>query len=363
MSEETNLFTPLKVGKLELPNRVIMSPLTRIRADEGCVPSERMSRYYAQRATAGLIITEGTHPSPMGRGYTYPPGLHNDEQAAGWRKVTDAVHAAGGRIFVQLMHAGRVSHSTLLPDHALPVAPSAIAINGEIHSFGGKFPFETPRALSTDEIHTVINEYRHAAKLSLAAGFDGVELHAATGYLPNQFQVTGSNHRTDKYGGSLENRSRFTLELLDALCSVRPSDQVGIKVGPGFTVNDTFDDNPAQTYTHLARSLNPLNLAYLHVGYDSGYSRGTAPPFNPVDLLRAEYTGTLLAVGGFSKESGNAALAKHRADAIVFGRPYIANPDLVARFKEDALLNAPNPKTFYGGDDHGYTDYPTLKRA
>src|SRR3954470_7432239 len=264
MPEHRGLFTPVKVGSMELPNRIVMSPMTRIRAGERCVPSERMVRYYSQRASAGLIITEGTHPSPMGRGYTYPPGLHTQEQAAGWRNVTDTVHAAGGRIFVQLMHAGRVSHSSLLPGHALPVAPSAIAIEGEIHTFDGKVPFETPRPLGTDEIPAVVGEYRRAAELSIVAGFDGVELHAATGYLPNQFQVTGSNRRTDDYGGSLEGRSRFTLEVLKALCDVRGADRVGIKVGPGFTVNDTFDEVPAETYVYLARRLNPLGLAYLH---------------------------------------------------------------------------------------------------
>src|SRR4051812_18362181 len=212
MPAQRGLHTPVKVGPLELPNRIVMSPMTRLRAGEGCVPSERMVRYYAQRASSGLIITEGTHPGPMGRGYTYPPGLHTAEQAAGWRKVTDAVHAAGGRIFVQLMHAGRVSHSNLLPDHARPVAPSAIAVSGQVHTFDGKEPFETPRPLETAEIPAAVAEYRQAAELSLTAGFDGVELHAATGYLPNQFQVTGSNCRTDAYGGRLENRSRFTLE-------------------------------------------------------------------------------------------------------------------------------------------------------
>ena len=319
-----------------------------------------MARYYSQRASAGLIITEGTHPSPMGRGYTFPPGLHTEEQAAGWRRVTDSVHDAGGRIFVQLMHAGRVSHSSLLPGKALPVAPSAIAVSGEIHTFGGKVPFETPRPLATEEIPAVVGEYRRAAELSIAAGFDGVELHAATGYLPNQFQVTGSNRRTDAYGGSLEGRTRFTLEVIEALCDVRGADRVGIKVGPGFTVNDTFDDDPAETYTHLARRLDSLGLAYLHVGYDSGYSRGTAPAFNPVDLLRRAYTGTLLAVGGFTKASGEAAIAAGRADLIVYGRPFIANPDLVERLRLDAPLSTAEVRTFYGGDDHGYTDYPTL---
>src|SRR3954447_21005673 len=270
MRQKPGLFTPVKLGPLELPNRIVMSPMTRIRADRDCVPTERMVRYYAQRASVGLIITEGTHPSPMGRGYTYPPGLHTEEQAAGWRAVTDAVHAAGGRIFVQLMHAGRVSHSSLLPGHALPVAPSAVAVSGHVHTFGGKEPFETPRPLETGEIPAVIAEYRRAAELSVTAGFDGVGLHAATGYLPNQFQVTGSNRRTDAYGGSLENRTRFTLEVLEALCSVRGADRVGIKIAPGFTVNAPLDAAPAETYTYLARWLNRLGLAYLHVDYDSG---------------------------------------------------------------------------------------------
>jgi N-ethylmaleimide reductase len=362
MTAPAKLFSPVKIGPLELPNRIVMSPMTRIRADKDCVPTESMARYYSQRAAAGLIITEGTHPSPMGRGYTYPPGLHNVAQAVGWRRVTDAVHAAGGRIFVQLMHAGRVSHSDLLPDHALPLAPSPIAINGEIHTFTKKAPFEVPRALETDEVAAVVQDYRRAAELSVAAGFDGVELHAATGYLPNQFQVSGSNKRTDKYGGSVENRSRFTLEVLDVLCTVRGAGSVGIKIGPGFTVNDTFDDDPAETYTYLARQLNALDLAYLHVGYDSGYSRGTPPPFNPVDLIRNVYDGTLLAVGGFTRDSGEKALEAGRADAIVYGRPFISNPDLVERFALGVSLNAPDVRTFYGGDDHGYTDYPTIAK-
>lgn len=355
-----NLFTPFKIGSLELPNRIIMSPMTRVRAEEGCVPSERMGRYYAQRATAGLIITEGTHPSPMARGYTYPPGLHSEIQAAAWRKITDAVHAAGGLIFVQLMHAGRVSHSSLLPEHALPVAPSAVSVSGTIHTFDGKLPFETPRPLETEEISGVVADYRRAAELSITAGFDGIELHAATGYLPNQFQVTGCNWRTDHYGGSLPNRTRFTLEVVAALSSVRGADRVGIKIAPGFTVNDTFDEHPAETYTYLASCLNPLGLAYLHVGYDSGYGRGTAPPFNPIDLLRSVYTGTLLAVGGFTKTSAEATLRSGRADAFVFGRPFISNPDLVERFRLDAPLNPWEVQTFYGGDDRGYTDYPLL---
>lgn len=360
LPEQAGLFSPITIGELELPNRIVMSPMTRIRAEEDCSPSERMVRYYAQRAAAGLIITEGTHPSPMGRGYTYPPGLHTEKQAAGWRKVTDAVHKAGGRIFVQLMHAGRVSHSSLLPDHALPVAPSAIPIYGEIHGFGGKFPFETPRALETEEIPVVVEEYRLAAELSIEAGFDGVELHAATGYLPNQFQVTGSNQRTDGYGGSLEGRTRFTMEVMDALCGVRGAHRVGIKIAPGFTINDMYDEDPAQTYTYLAQRLSSYGLAYLHVGYDSGYARGTPPAFNPIDLIRSVYNGTLLAVGGFTKTSGQAAIATGRADIIAYGRPFISNPDLVERFRIDAPLTPWDVRTFYGGDDHGYTDYPVL---
>ena len=355
------LFSKLKLGVIEVPNRVTMAPMTRLRASEACQATPLMAQYYRQRASAGLIITEGSHPSPMGRGYTYPPGIHTQNQAAAWRQVTDAVHEEGGHIFLQLMHAGRVTHSSLLPGHALPVAPSAIAVAGAIHTFDGKMPFETPRALQADEIPGLVAEYRHAAELAMAAGFDGVELHAATGYLPHQFQASGSNHRTDAYGGSIENRSRFTLEVMKALCEVWGADRVGIKIAPGYTVNDIFDEDPAATYTYLAAQLSPLGLAYLHVGYESGYSRGTGPSFNPIDLLRKAYSGTLLAAGGFTKETGNAILAAGRADGVVFGRLYLANPDLVERLRKDATLNeATDTKTFYGGGAHGYTDYPAL---
>ncbi|AGA28630.1 LOW QUALITY PROTEIN: NADH:flavin oxidoreductase [Singulisphaera acidiphila DSM 18658] len=361
MRNPIDLFTPIKIGPFELRNRIIMSPMTRLRADEACVPTEMMVRYYTERATAGLIITEGTHPSPLGRGYTYCPGLHNAEQAAGWRKVTDALHEAGGRIFVQLMHAGRVSHSSLLPGRALPVAPSAVRLSGLVHTFSGKVLFETPRALETEEIPQVVEEYRRSAELAVAAGFDGVEIHAATGYLPNQFLVTSSNRRTDAYGGPVEGRARFLLEVVEAVASVRGADRVGVKIAPGFTVNEMEDDDPSETFTHVARALAPFGLAYLHVGYDSGYSRGgSMPGLKPVDLIRAVYPGTLLAVGGFTRQSGQEAIASGRADAIVFGRPFIANPDLVERFARNAHLNLPDSANFYGGDERGYTDYPTL---
>jgi N-ethylmaleimide reductase len=243
----------------------------------------------------------------------------------------------------------------------LPVAPSAIAVSGLIHTFEGKVPFEVPRELAREEISGVIAEYRHAAELAVTAGFDGVELHAATGYLPHQFQASGSNRRADAYGGSVENRSRFTLEILQALCEVWGAGHVGIKIAPGYTVNDMDDEDPAATYTYLARQLNPMGLAYLHVGYESGYTRGTGPDFNPIDLLRKVYSGTLLAAGGFTKETGNAILAANRADGVVFGRAFIANPDLVERFRRDAPLNETSDmSTFYGGGARGYTDYPTL---
>lgn len=354
------LFTPLKLGAIEIPNRIIMSPMTRLRAGEGCMPTSEMADYYRQRASAGLIITEGVHPSAMGRGYTYPPGLHTQEQATVWRKITDAVHDEGGHIFVQLMHAGRVTHSSLLPNHALPVAPSAIAVSGTIHTFDGKVPFEVPRTLNTEEIPGIIAEYRHAAELAVMAGFDGVELHAATGYLPHQFQSSNSNRRTDAYGGSIENRARFTLEVIDALGQVWGAHRVGIKIAPGYTVNDMFEEDPASTYTYLAKQLNPKGLAYLHVGYESGYARGTAPSFNPIDLLRRNYAGTLLAAGGFSKETGNEIIARKRADGVVFGRLFISNPDLVERLQKDAPLNVWDVDTFYGGGTRGYTDYPIL---
>jgi N-ethylmaleimide reductase len=356
-----DLFAKVMLGEIELKNRIVMAPMTRLRATEDCLASPVMVEYYRQRASAGLIITEGSHPSPMGRGYTYRPGIHTPEQAAAWRKVTDAVHEEGGRIFLQLMHAGRVTHSSFLPGHALPIAPSAIAVSGLIHTFEGKVPFEVPRELASEEIPGVIAEYRHAAELAVTAGFDGVELHAATGYLPHQFQASGSNHRADAYGGSIENRSRFTLEILQALSEVWGAGHVGIKIAPGYTVNDMDDEDPAATYSYLARQLNPMGLAYLHVGYESGYTRGTGPDFNPIDLLRKEYSGTLLAAGGFTKETGNAILAANRADGVVFGRAFIANPDLVERFRRDAPLNETSDmSTFYGGGAHGYTDYPTL---
>lgn len=355
------LFTKIALGEIELRNRIVMAPMTRLRATEDCLASRMMVEYYRQRASAGLIITEGSHPSPMGRGYTYPPGIHTPEQAAAWRKVTDAVHQEGGHIVLQLMHAGRVTHSSLLPGRALPVAPSAIAVAGVIHTFEGKMPFEVPRALTSEEIAEVIAEYRHAAELAVTAGFDGVELHAATGYLPHQFQASGSNHRTDAYGGSLENRSRFTLEIIEALGEVWGAGRIGIKIAPGYTVNDMYDEDPEATYVYLARQLNSMGLAYLHVGYESGYTRGTGPAFNPIDLLRKEYNGTLLAAGGFTKETGNAILAAGRADGVVFGHSFIANPDLVECFRRDAPLNEPiDVSTFYGGGAHGYIDYPML---
>ncbi|MEH1821854.1 MAG: alkene reductase [Nostoc sp.] len=364
MPEKSGLFAPVRLGSLDLPNRIIMSPMSRLRATTECVPTPPMVEYYTQRASAGLIITEGTHPSPMGRGYTTCPGLHNQEQVAGWRKVTDAVHAAGGRIFVQLMHAGRVSHSSLLPNHVRPIAPSAIpVVSEEVHVWDGKVPFEIPRPLELDEIPEIVEEYRRAAELSIEAGFDGVELHAATGYLPNQFQVSSSNKRTDAYGGTLENRTRFTLEVVNALCSVRGAERIGVKIAPGFTVNDTFDDDPAETYTYVAKALSPLGLAYLHVGYDRGYARGTAPKFNPIDLLRSVYQGTLIAVGGFDRQRGDEAITSRRADAIVFGRLFISNPDLVERLRLNAPLSKGDVRTFYGGSEHGYTDYQTLSQV
>ena len=278
--------------------------MTRIRAGEGCVPSERMVRYYSQRASAGLIITEGTHPSPMGRGYTLP--------------ARPAHGRTGGRLAESDRCRPRCRGPHLRPTHARRACVPLILPAGSRlarRTFGHRHLWGNPHLrresairdappLETEEIPAVIEEYRRAAELSITAGFDGVELHAATGYLPNQFQVTGSNRRTDAYGGSLERRTRFTLEVIEGLCSVRGADRVGIKIAPGFTVNDTFDDDPAETYTYLVRCLNPLGLAYLHVGYDGGYGRGTAPPFNPIDLLRPVYAGTLLAVGGFNKATG-----------------------------------------------------------
>ncbi len=348
-----DLFSPLSLGDYTLRNRIVMAPMTRSRADAQGVHSALAVEYYSARAGAGLILTEGTGPSPMGMGYARTPGIYNDAQIAAWKNVTDAVHGRGGRIFLQIMHVGRIAHSAnrTIPD-AL-VAPSAIRAEGMMWTDSqGLQPNDTPRALELAEIPRVIEEYATATRNALKAGFDGVELHAASGYLPNQFLSPDANKRTDAYGGSIENRIRFVIETLEAMIAAAGSSgKVGMKNSPGMKFNGINDSDPIPTYVALANAIAPLNLAYLHV-MRSGIGAEVA--------LRKAYPGTMLLGGGFTKEEGNKVLAEGGADAIVFGSKYLANPDLVTRFERDAELNAPDPSTFYTPGAKGYTDYPLL---
>jgi N-ethylmaleimide reductase len=356
----TDLFSPLRLGRLALPNRIVMAPLTRNRATvPGNLPNDLMATYYAQRASAGLIITEATPISPMAHGYPALPGIYTPEQVAGWKAVTDAVHARGGRIYMQLWHVGRISHPSLLPDNALPVAPSAIKPAGQAYTYQGLQDYVTPRALETGEIPGIVEEYRAAAHNALDAGFDGVEVHAANGYLIDQFLRDGTNHRTDSYGGSIANRTRLLLEVVAAVAKVWGADRVGVRISPINPFNDMRDSHPQALFNHVAEALNPFDLAYLHVMEIGIGATEALPEFDYAELRRI-WRGNYMANGGYDKARANAAIASGRADCVAFGTLYIANPDLVERFRRDAPLNAADPSTFYGGGAHGYTDYPTL---
>jgi N-ethylmaleimide reductase len=330
-----------------------MAPMTRSRADDAGVPDDLVSLYYAQRASAGLIITEGVFPSAMGKGYVRTPGIVTDAQVAAWKKVTEAVHAKGGRIFMQVMHCGRISHPSLLPNDAQPVAPSAIKPAGQTWTGSGMQDFVTPRELTLNEIVGVIDDYRMATRRALEAGFDGVELHTASGYLPEQFLSSGSNQRQDQYGGSVANRARFVQDVLAAMVAEAGGDRVGIKISPEMNFNDIVDANPQETYTYLVEQLRSLNLAYLHVALF-----GTKVDYHA--LLRPRFNGAYLMGGGLDQKSAEAALADGRADAAVFGGAFLANPDLPERFRQSAPLNTPDKNTFYSPGAQGYTDYPLL---
>lgn len=355
-----NLFSPVKLGSISLSNRMVMAPLTRNRAGEGGVPQPINATYYEQRASAGLIITEATPISAMAHGYPALPGIYTDAQIAGWKKVTDAVHAKGGKIVLQLWHVGRISHPSLLPNNALPVAPSAIKPAGMAFTYQGLVDFVEPRALDASELPGIVADYVHAAKSALAAGFDGVEVHAANGYLLDQFLRDGSNKRTDNYGGSFENRARLLLEVTKAVIGVAGADKVGVRLSPVNPFNDMNDSNPQALFNYVADALSPLNLAYLHVVEGGIHGGGLADPFNFVEF-RKHFKGAYIANLAYDKARGNDAIASGHADAIAYGVPYIANPDLVERYKADALLNEADSNTFYGGTDKGYTDYPFLK--
>lgn len=353
-----DLFVPVRLGPYKLRNRVVMAPLTRNRAGAGNVPHELNALYYDQRASAGLIISEASQISPQGVGYPGTPGIHSREQVEGWEIVTKAVHERDGRIFLQLWHVGRISHPSLQSNGELPVAPSAIKPAGQVFTATGPQPFVTPRALETHEIPGIVEDFRKAAMNALAAGFDGVEIHAANGYLIDQFLRDGSNHRTDRYGGSIENRARFLLEVTDAVVSVWGANRVGVRLSPVGSFNDMSDSNPQQTFEYATGKLSRLGLAYLHiVELDADNAK---PPFDFVSL-RKVFKGTYIANAGYTKERASAALKRGDADLVAFGALFLANPDLPQRFAQDAPLNKPDQATFYGGGAKGYTDYPFLE--
>jgi N-ethylmaleimide reductase len=358
---EATLFAPLSVGALALPNRIVMAPLTRNRAratDDA--PYDIHATYYAQRATAGLIITEASQISPEGKGYAWTPGIYSPAQVAGWRGVTDAVHAAGGRIVIQLWHVGRVSHTSLQPGGA---APSAISGGGKTFDGTGFVDTSMPRALETAEIARVLEDYRHATRCAREAGFDGVEIHAANGYLIHQFLADGSNQRTDAYGGSLENRVRFLTEVIGAVVGEWEAGRVGIRFSPFSNANGVVDSDPMATFALAIDRVNAAGLAYLHmVEGQTGGARGLAPG-QSIAALRARFDGVYLANNGYDRQMAMDAVASGAADLVAFGKPYIANPDLVERLRRDAPLNTPDQATFYGGAEKGYTDYPTLADA
>lgn len=360
---DINLFTPLALGPLTLPNRLVMAPLTRNRSTPEGVPHALNVEYYRQRAGAGLLITEATCIAPEAVGYPLTPGIWSDAQVAGWRAVTDAVHQAGGRIVCQLWHVGRISHPSLQPNGQLPVAPSAIAPVGDAITFQGPQPFVTPRALETSELPGIVAQYRHAAAQAKAAGFDGIEVHAANGYLIDEFLRDGSNQRTDAYGGDVANRARLLLEVLDAVCPVWSADRVGVRLSPIQPFNDMRDSDPKGTFSRVVELLNRFGLAYLHLTEMGKDAPGAAGPwFDPLEL-RDIWQGVLMTNAGYGRDSANAVLAAGRADLVAFGVPFIANPDLPARYLAGAPLNAADPTTFYGGNAKGYTDYPFMSAA
>lgn len=360
----SDLFEAVALGPYRLANRIVMAPLTRSRAGSDGVPRPLMAEYYAQRASAGLIIAEGTNISVQGRGYAFTPGLYTAEHVEGWKQVTKAVHAKGGRIFAQLWHVGRISHPALQPGGILPVAPSAICPSGTAYTGAGFEPCVTPRALDISEIPTILEQYRTATRNALAAGFDGVEIHAANGYLIEQFLRDSTNKRTDAYGGSLESRARFLLEVTQAVVGVCGGDRVGIRLSPLSPVNDCrLDSNPEATYRHVIERLNAFGLAFIHV--IEGATQGPREVLGGFDLqiLRRTFRGLYIANNGYGRELALEARRRNLADLVAFGRLYIANPDLVQRLQIGAQLNVPNRATFFGGDSAGYTDYPPMTPA
>jgi N-ethylmaleimide reductase len=363
ITDNKALFSPFDLQGLALKNRIVMAPLTRSRAGTRRLPNALMAEYYSQRAAAGLIITEATVISKQGIGWLNSPGIYNDEQVEAWRQVVDAVHAKGTPMFLQLWHCGRASHSDFPERQGLPVAPSAIKIAGsDIHTPQGEKPYETPRALETEEIPAIVEDYRRAAARAQAAGFDGVELHAANGYLIDQFLQSKTNHRTDRYGGTLENRYRFLDEIVKAVLTVLPSHQVGVHIAPNGNFNDMGSPDFRETFLYVAQRLNQYGLAYLHVidGLEFGFHELGSPMVS--EEFRQVFKGPLMANCGYTRETAEAAIQQGHADLISFGRPFISNPDLVERFAHGWPLNPPaDQKVWYSFDAAGYTDFPRYK--
>jgi N-ethylmaleimide reductase len=367
-----DLFSPFRLGGLDLPNRIVMAPMTRNRAGPGNAPTALNATHYAQRASAGLIVSEASQVSPQGLGYPGTPGIHSEAQIAGWQLVTAAVHAAGGRIFLQLWHVGRISHPSLQPDGALPVAPSAIAPAGQAWTLDGMKPYVTPRALETDELPGIVAQFRQGAANAKAAGFDGVEVHAANGYLLDQFLRDKTNHRTDRYGGkNAENRARLLIDVTEAVAGVWGGERVGVHLSPSNPFNDIADSDPGQTFAVAVRALDRLGLSYLHLVEPdpTELAPSVASPASGGGKTRAAldaaffrplWRGTLIANKGYDLDRGNAVLQRGDADLVSFATLFIANPDLPERLRRGGPFNAAERKTFYGGGAAGYTDYPPL---
>ncbi len=359
----TDLFQPVRLGEITLANRIVMAPLTRARAAGGDVPGPLNAEYYAQRASAGLIVSEATNISRQGKGYAFTPGIWSAAQVHGWRLVTRAVHERGGKIFLQLWHVGRISHPSLQAGGALPVSPSAVRPEGQAFTEQGFQPFVTPRALETDEIAGIVEDYRHATRNALEAGFDGVEIHAANGYLIDQFLRDKTNRRTDRYGGNIENRTRFLAEVVAAVVSVAGGQRTGIRFSPLSPSNDIADSDPRPLFLAAVERLNPHHLAYMHLV--EGATQGPREVAGGFDLqkLRRAFNGLYMANNGYDAALAVQARRDGLADLIAFGRPFIANPDLVERLRAGLSLAQPDRATFYGGDAQGYTDYPTAAEA
>ncbi|WP_181708615.1 alkene reductase [Chthonobacter rhizosphaerae] len=362
MTSRPDLFSPVRLGAIELANRVVMAPLTRSRADKDDAVTDLTVEYYRQRASAGLIVTEGSPISRQGKGYAYTPGIFTDLQVERWRKVTDAVHAAGGRIVIQLWHVGRISHPDLQADGALPVAPSAVRPEGKAFTEAGFKDLVTPRALAASELPGILDDFRRATVNARRAGFDGVEIHGANGYLLDQFLKDKTNRRTDAYGGSVENRMRFPLEVVDAVVGAWDKDHVGIRISPVSPANDIDDSDPKAVFVPFVEALSARGLAYLHVIEGATGGPRDLGGWDPRDL-RSVFKGAWMGNNSYDRDLAMEAVATGEADVVAFGRPFIANPDLVERLRRNAPLAEPDRATFYGGDAKGYTDYPTLGEA